>query len=97
MCTEAGFGSDIGAEKFFDIKCRNSGLVPDCMVLVRSQPPCALPPCALPSPHALPPGPHISQTRGRAVQRARALEEGPSSTQVVLVLVLVLAAARQRT
>ena len=36
VCTEAGFGSDIGAEKFFDIKCRASGLVPNCMVLVCS-------------------------------------------------------------
>lgn len=32
--TEAGFGCDIGAEKFFNIKCRYSGLVPDCVVLV---------------------------------------------------------------
>jgi len=32
--TEAGFGSDLGAEKFFDIKCRHAGLVPDCIVLV---------------------------------------------------------------
>jgi formate--tetrahydrofolate ligase len=32
--TEAGFGADLGAEKFFDIKCRYSGLIPDCIVLV---------------------------------------------------------------
>lgn len=32
--TEAGFGSDLGAEKFFDIKCRAAGLTPDCVVLV---------------------------------------------------------------
>ena len=32
--TEAGFGSDLGAEKFFDIKCRFAGLNPDCVVLV---------------------------------------------------------------
>lgn len=32
--TEAGFGSDLGAEKFFDIKCRCGGLHPDCVVLV---------------------------------------------------------------
>ena len=32
--TEAGFGSDLGAEKFFDIKCRYSGLKPDCVVIV---------------------------------------------------------------
>lgn len=32
--TEAGFGSDLGAEKFFDIKCRYAGLKPDCTVLV---------------------------------------------------------------
>lgn len=32
--TEAGFGSDLGAEKFFDIKCRYSGLKPSCVVLV---------------------------------------------------------------
>lgn len=32
--TEAGFGSDLGAEKFFDIKCRFGGLKPDCAVLV---------------------------------------------------------------
>ena len=32
--TEAGFGADLGAEKFFDIKCRFAGLKPDCCVLV---------------------------------------------------------------
>ncbi len=32
--TEAGFGSDLGAEKFFDIKCRMAGLNPKCVVLV---------------------------------------------------------------
>jgi formate--tetrahydrofolate ligase len=32
--TEAGFGADLGAEKFFDIKCRVGGLRPDCAVLV---------------------------------------------------------------
>ncbi|MBQ8967756.1 formate--tetrahydrofolate ligase [Ruminococcus sp.] len=32
--TEAGFGSDLGAEKFFDIKCRFAGLKPSCVVLV---------------------------------------------------------------
>lgn len=32
--TEAGFGSDLGAEKFFDIKCRCSGIKPSCVVLV---------------------------------------------------------------
>ena len=32
--TEAGFGSDLGAEKFFDIKCRFAGLKPDCVVIV---------------------------------------------------------------
>ena len=34
VLTESGFGADIGMEKFFDIKCRTSGLVPDCVVLV---------------------------------------------------------------
>ncbi len=34
IVTESGFGADIGMEKFFDIKCRASGLVPDCVVLV---------------------------------------------------------------
>ena len=34
VVTEAGFGSDLGAEKFFDIKCRTAGLVPDAVVLV---------------------------------------------------------------
>ena len=34
VVTEAGFGSDLGAEKFFDIKCRAGGLVPDAVVLV---------------------------------------------------------------
>ena len=34
VITEAGFGSDLGAEKFFDIKCRTAGLKPDCVVLV---------------------------------------------------------------
>lgn len=32
--TEAGFGADLGAEKFFDIKCRKAGLSPDAVVLV---------------------------------------------------------------
>ena len=32
--TEAGFGADLGAEKFFDIKCRAAGLTPACAVLV---------------------------------------------------------------
>ncbi len=34
VVTEAGFGADLGAEKFVDIKCRKSGLRPDCAVLV---------------------------------------------------------------
>ena len=34
VVTEAGFGSDIGMEKFFNIKCRTSGHVPDAVVLV---------------------------------------------------------------
>jgi len=33
-CTEAGFGADMGAEKFFNIKCRTSGLAPDAAVVV---------------------------------------------------------------
>lgn len=32
--TEAGFGADLGAEKFFDIKCRKAGLTPDAVVIV---------------------------------------------------------------
>ncbi|MCC6444973.1 MAG: formate--tetrahydrofolate ligase, partial [Armatimonadetes bacterium] len=34
VVTESGFGADLGAEKFFNIKCRYSGLTPDAMVLV---------------------------------------------------------------
>ena len=34
VVTEAGFGADLGAEKFFDIKCRKAGLVPDAAVIV---------------------------------------------------------------
>ncbi len=34
VVTEAGFGADLGAQKFFDIKCRKAGLAPDCVVLV---------------------------------------------------------------
>ena len=34
VVTEAGFGADLGAEKFIDIKCRKAGLKPDCAVLV---------------------------------------------------------------
>lgn len=34
VVTEAGFGADLGAEKFFDIKCRQAGLAPDAVVLV---------------------------------------------------------------
>lgn len=36
VVTEAGFGADIGMEKFCDIKCRSSGLSPDCVVMVAS-------------------------------------------------------------
>lgn len=34
VITEAGFGADLGAEKFLDIKCRMAGLKPDCIVIV---------------------------------------------------------------
>jgi formate--tetrahydrofolate ligase len=34
VVTEAGFGADLGAEKFMDIKCRKAGLAPDCVVVV---------------------------------------------------------------
>ena len=34
VITEAGFGADLGAEKFLDIKCRKGSIVPDCIVLV---------------------------------------------------------------
>jgi formate--tetrahydrofolate ligase len=34
VVTEAGFGADLGAEKFIDIKCRKAGLRPDCVVVV---------------------------------------------------------------
>jgi formate--tetrahydrofolate ligase len=34
LITEAGFGADMGAERFFNIKCRNSGMTPDAAVLV---------------------------------------------------------------
>ncbi len=34
VVTEAGFGADLGMEKFLDIKCRKAGLAPDCVVLV---------------------------------------------------------------
>ena len=34
VVTEAGFGSDLGAEKFFDIKCRKGNIAPDCDVIV---------------------------------------------------------------
>ncbi len=34
VVTEAGFGADLGAEKFMNIKCRKAGLAPDCVVLV---------------------------------------------------------------
>jgi formate--tetrahydrofolate ligase len=34
VVTEAGFGADLGGEKFLDIKCRKAGLTPDCVVLV---------------------------------------------------------------
>jgi len=36
VVTESGFGADCGAEKFFDIKCRYSGIKPDCVVMVVS-------------------------------------------------------------
>lgn len=34
VVTEAGFGADLGAEKFFDIKCRKAGITPSCVVIV---------------------------------------------------------------
>ncbi len=34
VVTEAGFGADLGAEKFLDIKCRKSNLKPNCVVIV---------------------------------------------------------------
>ena len=34
VVTEAGFGADLGAEKFLDIKCRKAGIQPSCVVLV---------------------------------------------------------------
>ena len=34
VVTESGFGADCGMEKFFDIKCRTSGLIPNCVVMV---------------------------------------------------------------
>ena len=34
VVTEAGFGADLGAEKFFDIKCRQTGIKPSCVVIV---------------------------------------------------------------
>jgi len=34
LVTESGFGADCGMEKFMDIKCRQSGLTPDCVVVV---------------------------------------------------------------
>src|SRR5205085_1463452 len=34
VVTEAGFGADLGGEKFLDIKCRKTGLAPDCAVIV---------------------------------------------------------------
>jgi methylenetetrahydrofolate dehydrogenase (NADP+) / methenyltetrahydrofolate cyclohydrolase / formyltetrahydrofolate synthetase len=34
VVTESGFGADLGMEKFFDIKCRTSGLIPSCVVIV---------------------------------------------------------------
>ncbi len=34
VVTEAGFGADLGGEKFLDIKCRKTGMAPDCVVLV---------------------------------------------------------------
>ena len=34
VVTEAGFGADLGAEKFLDIKCRKAGIAPDCVVVV---------------------------------------------------------------
>src|SRR3546814_14202258 len=34
VVTEAGFGADLGAEKFFDIKCRKAGLKPNAVVIV---------------------------------------------------------------
>jgi formate--tetrahydrofolate ligase len=36
VVTECGFGADLGGEKFFDIKCRKTGLAPNCVVLVAS-------------------------------------------------------------
>jgi methylenetetrahydrofolate dehydrogenase (NADP+)/methenyltetrahydrofolate cyclohydrolase/formyltetrahydrofolate synthetase/formate--tetrahydrofolate ligase len=37
VVTESGFGGDMGMEKFLDIKCRYSGLIPNCVVLVATR------------------------------------------------------------
>ena len=42
VVTEAGFGADLGAEKFLNIKCRKSGLKPDCVVIVATIRACLL-------------------------------------------------------
>ena len=40
VVTEAGFGADIGAEKFMNIKCHYSGVTPNCVVIVATGEPC---------------------------------------------------------
>jgi len=71
VVTESGFGADLGMEKFMDIKCRASGLSPDCVVLVCTvrRPEDAWPALAMSSP-AKPLPPELTRENLPALEKA---------------------------
>lgn len=74
VITEAGFGADLGAEKFFDIKCRESGLIPDVAVIV-----CSIRALKMHSGHFKIRGRHLDKRLFR--ENLQAVEEGCANLQ----------------
>ena len=74
VVTEAGFGADLGAEKFFNIKCRESGLKPDAAVIV-----CSIRALKMHSGHFKVKGRHFDKKLFR--ENLQAVEEGCSNLQ----------------
>ncbi|MGE4274968.1 MAG: formate--tetrahydrofolate ligase, partial [Candidatus Methanomethylophilaceae archaeon] len=92
VVTESGFAADLGAEKFFDIVCRQSGFVPDAVVLVASlralkmHGGASLDACGEPDPDALQAGfsnldKHVSNTQGFGVPVVVCLNLFPGDDQ----------------
>lgn len=74
VITESGFGADLGAEKFFDIKCRESGLIPDAAVIV-----CSIRALKMHSGHFKIKGRHLDKKLFK--ENLQAIEEGCSNLQ----------------